>query len=147
MRKNIIVGVFVFAAWSVSTPSFADKTLYEKLGGETGVEAITKDMLSISLKDPRILHTFSESNIERLEKLLIEHLCHLTDGPCEYTGQTMVRAHNGLGIRSKHFHAMTENLQKAMDKNDVPFRTQNKLLALLAPMHNDIVEKPEKEDE
>ena len=34
-----------------------------------------------------------------------------------------------------------EALQDAMDKHDVPFRAQNKLLALLAPMHRDIVEK------
>lgn len=141
--KCILTSTIGMSLLAVSTPSFADKTLYEKLGGRTVLETITKDMLEMSLKDPRISHTFSESNIDRLEKLLVEHLCHLTNGPCEYTGQTMVRAHNGLGIRSKHFHAMTENLQTAMDKSDIPFRTQNKLLALLAPMHDDIVEKPE----
>jgi hemoglobin len=30
-------------------------------------------------------------------------------------------------------------LQFAMDKNQVPFSTQNKLLAVLAPMHRDII--------
>ena len=35
-----------------------------------------------------------------------------------------------------------EDLQKAMDKNHVPFSSQNKLLAALAPQHRDIVTAP-----
>ena len=44
-------------------------------------------------------------------------------------------------------YSMKRDKQKAMEDNDVPFRTQNKLLALLAPMHDDVVEKPEPEDD
>ena len=37
------------------------------------------------------------------------------------------------------FFALVESLQKAMDKQNVPFSAQSKLLAILAPMHRDIV--------
>jgi hemoglobin len=46
-----------------------------------------------------------------------------------------------LKVNRAQFNALVENLQDAMAKNDVPSRTQNRLLALLAPMHRDIVTK------
>ncbi len=36
---------------------------------------------------------------------------------------------------------MVEDLQKAMDKEGVPFATQNRFLARLAPMEHDIATK------
>lgn len=117
-------------------------TLYDKLGGEPGVSAIIQGTLEYTLQDPRIAHTFENSNVPRVEKLLIEQICDLTGGPCEYSGQTMERSHRGLELTTLHFNALVENMQKAMDGENVPFATQNKLLAILAPMHTDIV-KPD----
>ena len=50
----------------------------------------------------------------------------------------MARVHSGLGLTSFHFNALVENFQKSMDDNNIPFRTQNRLLARLAPMHEDV---------
>ena len=117
------------------------ETLYDKLGGDVGVTAIVHETLVYTLADDRIAHTFENSNVDRVEKLLIEQICSLTDGGCEYTGQTMERSHRGLNLTSSHFNALVENMQKAMTDNNVPYRVQNQLLAILAPMHRDIVEK------
>jgi hemoglobin len=46
-----------------------------------------------------------------------------------------------LNIDRAAFNALVEDLQKAMDKNDVPFHAQNRLLAKLAPMYRDIEER------
>lgn len=130
--------VMSFAAFAPLSASADEVTLYDKLGGHDGVTEIISDMLDYSLANPRISQIFDNSNIPRLQNLLVEHICSLTDGGCEYTGQDMDKAHAGLGIENKHFNALVEDLQKAMDDNDIPFRTQNKLLALLAPMHGDV---------
>lgn len=118
-----------------------DKTLYDRLGGDPTVTAVVKGMLAYSLDDPRISEIFSNSNLERLEELLINHLCDIADGPCTYEGQHMRVAHHGLGIESMHFNALVENMQKAMDDEGISFSTQNKLLARLAPMHDDVTER------
>jgi hemoglobin len=39
------------------------------------------------------------------------------------------------------FNALVEDLQLAMDDSEIPFATQNRLLAILAPMERDIVNK------
>jgi hemoglobin len=51
----------------------------------------------------------------------------------------MKAAHADLGIRKADFNALVEVLQDTMDQRRIPFRTQNRLLALLAPMHRDII--------
>jgi hemoglobin len=54
----------------------------------------------------------------------------------------MKRAHSGMDITKSDFNALVEVLQLTMDAQDIPFRVQNQLLALLAPMHRDIVNTP-----
>jgi len=115
-----------------------EPTLYDDLGGKPVMDKVIADMLDLALADPRMAPIFADSDMERLEKLLIIHTCHIADGPCAYDGQDMRRAHDGLGIRTLHFNTLVENLQQAMDDQDIPFRTQNRFLARLAPMHDDV---------
>lgn len=51
----------------------------------------------------------------------------------------MKAAHADLNLAPRHFNALVEDLQDAMDAEHVSFWTQNRLLALLAPMHRDVV--------
>ncbi len=54
----------------------------------------------------------------------------------------MTTAHADLDIAPRQFNAIVEDLQDSMEAEGIPFRTQNRLLALLAPMHRDIVAPP-----
>lgn len=139
VKKYAILILISFGLTACQTLGEAPSSLYDKLGGSVGVTAIVEGTLAYTLEDKRIAHTFENSNIPRVEALVIEQICSLTGGPCEYTGQTMERSHRGLGLTSFHFNAFVENMQKAMNDNNVPFATQNKLLAILAPMHRDVV--------
>jgi hemoglobin len=51
----------------------------------------------------------------------------------------MAATHKGLHLHNADFNAVVEDLQKAMDALSIPFPTQNRLLARLAPMQRDIV--------
>jgi len=68
-------------------------------------------------------------------------VCELTGGPCHFHGISMTGSHAYLELQDRHFNALVEDLQNAMDTQKVPFRTQNRLLAILAPMRRDIVTK------
>lgn len=116
----------------------AKPTLYDDLGGKSVIERVISDMLDIAMADPKMAPIFADSDMDRLEALIIIHTCHLADGPCDYDGQDMRRTHDGLGIQTFHFNRLVENMQTAMDAQDIPFRTQNRLLARLAPFHDDV---------
>jgi hemoglobin len=47
--------------------------------------------------------------------------------------------HAGMGIRSRHFNALVQDLGKTLNKFKVPAREQKELVAILAPMKKDIV--------
>ncbi len=135
----LLAGALV--AFLGSSPARADDSLYEVFGEKAGLVKITDDFVADLLADPRTSPYFDGVSIKRLKEKLVEQFCVLTGGPCEYTGRTMKRSHEGLNINRAAFNALVEDLQKAMDKNDVPFRSQNKLLAKLAPMYRDIEER------
>ncbi|PHZ86279.1 group I truncated hemoglobin [Paremcibacter congregatus] len=130
----------VIIALGFSTPGQAE-TLYDKIGGQAAITQVVTRTLDLSLQDPRIKHTFARSKMDRLAKHISDQVCQLTGGPCIYTGVTMKKAHVGLELTTLHFNALVENLQQAMREANIPTATQNKLLALLAPMHRDVVEK------
>jgi hemoglobin len=141
------------AAWAVvrvsvlvlpllmSTGAHADDSLYRTFGGQPGVAQIIDDLYVNLLADPRTTPYFENAPIRRIKQKIGEQFCVLMGGPCTYTGRSMKRSHEGENIDRAAFNAMIENLQKAMDKNGVPFHAQNELLAKLAPMYRDIQDR------
>ncbi|GGC97276.1 group I truncated hemoglobin [Undibacterium terreum] len=128
--------------FSFPAPGFAqagNDKLYQGLGAEQGISNIVDDLIVLILQDAKIKEQFKETNMKNLAKLLKEQFCVLSGGPCKYTGDDMKLVHGKLGINNLQFNALVEDLQMAMDKNNIPFATQNKLVALLAPMQRDIV--------
>jgi hemoglobin len=117
----------------------ADSDLYAALGGQPALVRIVDDATDRWVKDERIKDTFDNINLVRFKQRLVDQICALTGGACKYTGRDMHESHKGLHIKVAEFNALVEGLQLAMDKEGVPFRTQNRLLAILAPMERDIV--------
>ena len=137
MKKIALALAFVFAG----TAAQADDTLYQDMGGADALKKIAVDTADNFIADPRIKATFDNTNMDRFKILLGEQFCSVAGGPCQYTGRNMYDTHKGLHLTNMDFNAVVEDLQKAMDKNGVPFATQNRFLARLAPMQHDIVTK------
>ena len=119
----------------------AEGTLYERIGGDAKMKAVVDEFTAIVLADPRINFTFAESDIPKFKKLLFEQLCNITGGPCQYTGRSMKESHEKLKATNAQFNALAEDLYIAFERTHVPYRLQNKVMVLLAPMQKDIVKK------
>ena len=117
----------------------AGETLYERIGGEARLHAAVDEFVAIILADDRINFTFANTDLKKFNKLLFEQLCAITQGPCKYTGRDMRSSHAKLNINNAQFNALAEDLYQAFDRVHVPYRLQNKVVALLAPMERDIV--------
>ena len=124
-----------------AAPASADDTLYKALGEKTGIAKFTADFVDIIYADPRIKEFFVKTDRDRLTVLLAEQFCSLAGGPCKYSGRSMSEMHKGMGVANKDFNALAEDLQIAMERAGVSSRASNRLVALLAPMQRDIVEK------
>ena len=116
-------------------------TLFVELGGMEGITTITSLFVEqISWDQPHFKH-FKNTNIERFRSKFAEQLCMISDGPCEYTGDTMIQVHTGMAITEKEFNRTVDLLITAMTQAGIKHTTQNKLLARLAPLRGEIILK------
>ena len=113
--------------------------LYEAFGEQAGIRTLMDDFVQRLRADARIGDQFKETNLDNLAKQLGDQLCQLAGGPCVYKGPDMKTAHNNMDVTRAHFNALVEVLQQTMDAGGIPFTRQNQMLALLAPMHRDVV--------
>ena len=121
-----------------ATPIQGEGTL-RAFHGRPGIDRVVDDLVDRAVADPRISEIFKNQDLVRLRRTLKEQLCYLLNGGCAYTGRDMKASHADMGIRQSDFNALVEDLQQAMDKERVPFRAQNRLLAKLAPMERRVV--------
>ncbi len=132
---------FSFAGIAHAQAVDTTDAVFQDFGGKPGISKVIDDFLGIWQEDPRISGALKDADVERLGFMLKEQFTQLTGGPAVYSGKDMKTAHQSMGLHNADFNALAEDLQKAMEKNNVPVRAQNKLLAKLAPMEHQIVTK------
>lgn len=132
---TLLLGLVSFAAQAQTG------TLYDRLGGDSAIKALASELIDATRADPQASRTFQEKvDIPRVKRLLAEQICMLSQGPCQYSGDTMRQVHAGMHISEAEFYRMVELLVDVLQKRGVGQRETNELLALLAPMKRDIVE-------
>jgi hemoglobin len=137
MKRLAAISIPLFLIFAV--PVHAEDTLFADMGGQAGIDKIVDASVDNYLADDRIKAIFDESNIDRLRAELKDQFCMIADGPCRYTGHSMEATHKGLHLTNANFNALVEDLQSAMDSCNIPFATQNRFLARLAPMQHQVV--------
>jgi hemoglobin len=123
----------------LTTPAHANDSLYQDFGGQAGMSALMDEFLKDLLADPRMQPFFAKTNPTQFKTGLGNQMCQLAGGPCQYKGPDMKLAHAEMDINKANFNALVEVLQKSMTSRGIAFGAQNRMLALLAPMHRDII--------
>lgn len=140
MRTNTTIGALLAVALlSLAGAAQAEPTLYEQIGGEPVLRKTVEEFVVIMEKDDRINFAFGNTDITKFKQLLFEQMCNITGGPCPYTGRTMKESHEKLAVNNVMFNALAEDVYIAFDRAGVPYRLQNKVMAIFAPMQRDIV--------
>ena len=129
----------LMAGMALAQTAPANDQLYKAFGEKAGLVTLMDDFMVRLLADARTGPHFKPSNQQRVKEQLVDQLCALSGGPCVYKGADMKSAHANLDIKKSDFNALVEVLQQSMDAQGIPFRTQNQMLALLAPMHRDTI--------
>ena len=141
MTIKTLAGAAVLTLAALAPAHAADDATYRGLGGQQGVKSIVATLVTLIQADARIKQSFADTDMKKLALRLEEQFCVLSGGPCGYKGDPMAEVHAGLKITNAQFNALTEDLQIAMERHDVPSHVQNKLVAKLAPMQREIVTK------
>ncbi len=116
------------------------RTLYDRLGGMSGITAFVDDAAARLAADPRINKKLAKTNVPRLRLHLIEQLCMVTGGPCVYTGRSMKRTHRHMQVTEGEWNATVEDLVATMNHLNIGQQEQTDLLNLLGSLKSQIVE-------
>ena len=136
-----LLAAFLSLLACVQPPAPQDDSLYRALGEQAGITRIVEGMLLNIAKDERIVRHFENVDIVRLRDKLVEQFCVEAGGPCTYSGDSMEESHKGQQLTPSDFNALVENLQTAMSAEGIAMPTQNRLLARLAPMRGQIIDR------
>ncbi|MGO2354743.1 MAG: group I truncated hemoglobin [Marinomonas foliarum] len=134
----IAISIFLVAC---ATPNKAPQSLYDEIGGKPTIEAITNNFIDEISFNKDIYRYFEKTNITRYREKFIEHLCVNTGGPCTYTGDTMLKVHQGQNINETDFNLTVDLLVNAMDRAGLTYPQQNQVLKVLAPMRGEMLYK------
>lgn len=130
--------ILLFSVCACTAPQ-AEKTLYQALGEYSGIEQIVHELILIIATDERVKPRYKGVNMKRFKQGLSDYICAVSDGPCQYQGDSMRVVHAGHGYTNTEFNAIVDDLILAMEKRSVPVATQNRLLKRLATTYEDVV--------
>ena len=134
----VVAGSLTLGACAPPPPP-QQASLYQRLGGQQAITAVVDDFVANVAADNRINHYFAHTDIPHLKRELVDQICQATGGPCTYTGRTMRVRHAGMHITDADFNALVQDLQKSLNKFNVPAQEQQELLGALGPLKPDIV--------
>jgi hemoglobin len=135
---------------SVAAPE-KKKTMWERLGGKSGVTRLVDDYVNVVSKDPKVdffrhnKYKVDAEQIDKMKREFVEQISEATGGPLKYTGPDMKKVHKGMGITDAQFDAATADLKTVLEKHQVGAEDRKTILDAVARYRKEVVEpkKPE----
>lgn len=110
----------------------AAETLFEHLGGSTGVAELVHDMYARILADPDLAPFFENVEMDRLRRMQFQFIASALDGPVQYTGAELNAIHRGRGITAHHFARFCGHFADAAEARGATQREIDDALGRLA---------------
>jgi len=121
-------------------------TLWDRLGGETGVAKVINDLLVVAIEDKKVnllrdgKYKLDAKGTAHLKKMLLEMVSEVTGGPLKYTGKDMKSAHAGMKITAEEFDAFGELMVETLKKNKIAQADIDELMKIVGTTKALIVE-------
>ncbi|MDD4915073.1 MAG: group 1 truncated hemoglobin [Methylococcales bacterium] len=119
-------------------------SLYERLGGETAVNAAVDIFYDKVLNDYRINRFFEKTDMSKQAEHLKSFMTVAFGGPNNYTGRSLRDGHARLvkiGLNDSHFDAVVEHLAATLQELNVPAELSAEAVALVESVRGDVLGK------
>ena len=120
------------------------RSLYDRLGGATGIEAIVDDIVAAHMSNPVVQARFLPLNDDKqhfaeVRQHLINFLASGSGGPEQYTGRDMQAAHRGMNISEAEYMHVIDDILSALDKNNVDEQSKKDVLAIAYSLKDQMI--------
>jgi hemoglobin len=119
-------------------------SLFERLGGSSGINALVQDIVALHMENPVIRARF-RPYLETPDKLEAtkRHLCAFLEagsgGTAQYGGRSMKDAHRGMNISEAEYMAATDDILTALRQHRIDDQTQKDVLAIAYSLKGEIL--------
>ena len=114
-------------------------SLFERLGGNTGITAIANDLVDNHIANPSISKRFADTDIAALKHGAATFMISGTGGENVYQGKDMLGTHKGMNISATEFMAVLDDALGALSSNNVGQREQEEVLFILYSMRSQVM--------
>lgn len=117
-------------------------SLFERLGGEDGIQRLVSDIVDNHYRNPLIRTRFERvKDRAALERHSVEFLCAGSGGPQAYTGRDLLSVHQGMNVSEQELIAAIDDIVAAMTKNQLDASVQNEVVAILYSLKGDVLRR------
>jgi len=141
-------------------PQPTPDTLYTRMGGSTGIAAVTDQMVanvgaeagqpnSVMLRSHKpMLDAIASQNgqpatdptrLQRLRNNVFDQFTDITGGPIKYTGKSMLVAHKGMAVTNAEYTAWRGLLDNSLATKNIGAKEKAEFTALIDAMKTDVV--------
>jgi|SRR5688572_14574352 len=119
-------------------------SLFERLGGSSGINALVEDIVALHMENPVIRARF-RPYLETPDRLAVtkKHLCAFLEagsgGSAKYAGRSMQDTHRGMNINEAEYMAATDDILAVLRKHQIDEQTQKDVLAIAYSLKGDIL--------
>lgn len=119
-------------------------TLYENLGGATGISKMVDDIVEAHLNNPVIKARFLPY-LEKPERVveIKKHTCDFlgagSGGPEKYTGRSMLESHRGMNISEAEYIAVVDDIMGVLEKHGIVESARKDVLAITFALKGEIL--------
>ena len=123
----------------------AEKTLYERLGGNNAIAMVVDRFSDEIIKNPKLnvnpaLREWNKTGqLPGLKFMRTLWVCQAAGGPFTYSGKDMHEAHKNLQLTAAEFDEVGAEIGRALDHFKVPEREKNEVLAAIVARKGEVV--------
>lgn len=98
----------------------AEKTLFERVGGEAGLQPIIREFVETMVGDAMIGFFFTGVDVEQLVRRELQFTARFLGGRIPYEGRSMPKAHARHRIMGGQFDRRRRILEETLERHAVP---------------------------
>jgi hemoglobin len=117
----------------------SESTLYDRLGGREGIEAVVDDFYDRLVADEALGPFFEGADMESLRRTQADFLCEAAGGPERYTGPDIREAHAHVPFEPRHIETAVDHLYASLDAFDVTGEDADAVVNAVAEYESDLL--------
>jgi hemoglobin len=113
-------------------------SLYDRLGGDAGIESLVVAFYVRVMADPELAPFFRNTPIDKLHKMQREFFAMALGGPVSYSGKPLGHVHHGRGINAHHFGRFVGCLVQTLEDLGVSEEESSEVIARINSYANEV---------